>query len=212
MMGERVLTASEMFFSVFPDLSLTGIICVLLAGWNIGADFSSRTVNLTVASGYSRLQYWFSKTVVYSLAALFITFLYPLCAAFVGLLVGGVGEIPFEQDGLYLLRVLLLFAAAVIASNGFVILITSVFSHSGAAIGIFLGMKVVTQILLLYLNFKAEKLAEILVNIMPTSNIQMITSTDLTTGEIALNAGINAVVAVVMFVLSYLIIRRKELK
>jgi ABC-2 type transport system permease protein len=195
--------------SGISDFSTTEIFCAVIAALFFGAEMKNRTVNIALSAGVSRLTYWLSKWIVYVTAGFITAVLYPLTLCIFGTIAGG-----FGAEGLgfvYFLRLFIMYFLAVVSTIGIYTVFSAIFSSTSAVVFSSLGFiflfRIVTQVVPIFI-----KGSETLIGLLPSLSVEKIAEPELSlSGGLTIGV-IDIAVAAILFAISFIIFRRKELK
>jgi ABC-2 type transport system permease protein len=195
--------------SGITDFSTTEIFCVVVAALFFGTEMKNRTVNIALTAGVSRLNYWLSKWIVYLIAGFIIAVLYPLTLCIFGTVTSGFGA--DNLGALYFLRLFFMYFLAVVSTISMYTVFAAIFSSTSAVVFTSLGFvfmfRIVTQVIPIFV-----KGSEFVIGLLPSLSVSTVTNPEISFQSILTVAIIDIAVAAVLFSVSYMIFRRKELK
>jgi ABC-2 type transport system permease protein len=199
----------EALVSCISDFATTEIFCLVLAAMFIGAEMKNRTVNIALSAGVSRFNFWLSKWIVYAIGGLIIALLYPLTMCIFSTAVNGFGE---ENLGaLYFLRLIFIYFIATVSVISVFTVLSAIFSSTSAVIlsslSYFFLFRIGIQILPLFI-----KGSEFVIGLLPSLSVEKITDPELSLQSGLTIVIVDTLVAAILFAVSFMFFRRKELK
>jgi ABC-2 type transport system permease protein len=209
-------TGFSLFQSFVTDISTPVILCIILAGYFFNKDISNRTVSIALCAGVNRFTYWTAKCIVYIVGSLIISLVAPAVGAIGGTLLGGglsAGGWGQAFDPLFTLRIALLYMAAIVGIVGVFAVFASLLTETSGVIAISIAFCAVFQIgsvIALALLSKYEW-SQYLV-LLPSLSVMAIATPDMELTDALVLGGVDLLFALLLFGLSYVIFRKRELK
>jgi ABC-2 type transport system permease protein len=201
------------------DIVLPKIFVIILAAYFFGKEMGNRTVNIALCAGVSRFRYWLSKCIVFVIAGVIISLLYPFIMLIFGTVTNGFGtlsemllNVPAAISlPLYLLRTggmyLLTLSAMSMVFCVFAALCNSMSPMVFASLGYMIGFQFLSQLLPIFLPASAN-----VIGVLPTITANIITDPNISAARLIIIIAADIAIAAGMFAVSYLIFRKKELK
>ncbi len=202
----------EVFFQQFIELrSLIFVFAGVFSGLFIGEDFSSRTVQLEIASGYSRFSILLSKTIAYMVGVCLLIIIQVFIVTFTTTLINGFGiGMTVEVLG-NMLRAILMFMFLACACSMICVMTSFGIKNVGTTIAVNMLLLVIIDGLFqagAMLSATGMKIYEV------TPFVQMLlSSSEMLSSDQPLKAvSIGAATSLIFFVLAYALFYRTELK
>jgi ABC-type transport system involved in multi-copper enzyme maturation permease subunit len=196
--------------SGISDFSTTEIFCAVIAALFFGTEIKNRSINIALCAGVSRRDYWLSKYIVFIIAGFIIAVLYPLTLCVFATVTYGFGAVA-GVGALYFLRLFLIYFTSVAATVSIYAVFSAIFSSTSAIVFSSLGFMFVSKIIMQIIPIFIKG-SETVIGLFPSNSVAKITAPDLSLSSGLTITIINIAAAVGLFVVSYLIFKRKELK
>ncbi len=208
----EIIYGYEAFFQQFMELrSLIFVFAGVLSGLFIGEDFSCRSVQSEISSGYSRFSVLLSKTIVYMIGICILILIQVLIVTLASTFVNGFG-IPMTAEALgNMLRALLMFMFLTCACSMVYVMTAFRFKNVGTTIAVNMLLLVVIDGLFqvgAMISDTGLKIYEV------TPFVQMLLSTSevISSGQLFKAVSIGAGTSLLFFLLAHGLFYRTELK
>jgi ABC-type transport system involved in multi-copper enzyme maturation permease subunit len=200
----------ELFAGQVSDISTMSILCIVFAGYFFNKDIANRTINIALCAGVNRLTYWAAKTIAYIIGGLIICLIAPIVVAVGGTLMSEWGG---TFDGLYILRVTLLYFATMLAIMCVFMVFSAMLTESSSVITLSIAFCVTFQIILalLMIIFREKEWVEYM-SYSPSLSAIVIADKDLELSDILTIAGVDVGIAILLMTLSFAVFRKRDLK
>jgi ABC-type transport system involved in multi-copper enzyme maturation permease subunit len=211
-MVDTTVTGITMLQTLMTEIMTYAILCIIFAGYFFNKDFANRTINIAVCSGVNRATYWAAKCIAFIIGCFIICLIAPITLTVGGTIIGGWGE---DFDIAYLLRTAGLYLLSMLSIISVFSVFASIFTETSSVVAISIAFCAVFQIgtgLLALVFPESEILAETLGN-LPNITSLAITQPEYVDKEFIIKTvSVDSGLAVILFGLSYLIFRKRDLK
>ncbi|MDR3090629.1 MAG: ABC transporter permease subunit [Clostridiales bacterium] len=211
LLQHRVVYSGKLLFeNGFRDF-LFIIICAVFAGLSIGADFSSRTINRHIASGYERVSVLAGKTAVYFIAAVPLFSIYPIISGIAGSLIWSWGEPLTASSIAHIALVFIMSATLNLGICGFFVFCSFLLQDAGKSIACSIVGHLVLSTMLRMIGRAVPWFGKI-TNLLPISLIEQVGELSASGKGIFLALASGAVSALFFVLAAYAVYRKAELK
>lgn len=208
---EIALYGYDAFFSSLRDTPTITVISIIVIGLMVCGDFENRTIPMEIAIGYSRSQILFSKLISVAVANIIVFIPYPIGRAiFQGIFIGF--GVPITITAIInMMSVFLVVVTVGLAINGITILLSFIIRKSIIVMGAGFVLVVLGGNVLLSFGYTNPSIGAFLAN-TPIGLIKAMAAAQYTPKIVLQAFGISVVCIACFVALTYLLLRKAELK